>query len=160
MFFTGGRDMGRKPKPTALKLLEGNPGKRELNKHEPKPTDGMPVCPDWLSADAKEEWNRLAAVMKNMGILSEVDQAAFAVYCQTWARWKEAQEHIDREGSTFMTDTGQIKKNPWVAIANEWQGKLMSAASEFGLTPSSRTRIVAANDKKAEADGMEALLGA
>ena len=152
--------MGRKPKPTALKLLEGNPGKRELNQFEPKPTDGMPICPEWLMEDAKEEWYRLAAVMNKMGILSEVDQSAFAVYCQTWARWKEAQEHIDREGSTFETDSGQIKRNPWVAIANEWQAKLMSVCGEFGLTPSSRSRIVAANSKETEADGMEALLGA
>ncbi|MEQ8198694.1 MAG: phage terminase small subunit P27 family, partial [Clostridiaceae bacterium] len=28
---------GRKPKPTAIKVLEGNPGKRPLNKNEPKP---------------------------------------------------------------------------------------------------------------------------
>ena len=152
--------MGRKPKPTALKLLEGNPGKRELNQFEPKPTDGMPICPEWLMEDAKEEWYRLAEVMNKMGILSDVDQSAFAVYCQTWARWKEAQEHIDREGSTFETDSGQIKRNPWVAIANEWQAKLLSVCGEFGLTPSSRSRIVAANSKEAEADGMEALLGA
>ena len=152
--------MGRKPKPTALKLLEGNPGKRELNQFEPKPTDGLPICPEWLMEDAKEEWYRLAAVMNKMGILSEVDQSAFAVYCQTWARWKEAQEHIDREGSTFETDSGQIKRNPWVAIANEWQAKLLSVCGEFGLTPSSRSRIVAANSKETEADGMEALLGA
>lgn len=152
--------MGRKPKPTALKLLEGNPGKRELNQFEPKPTDGLPICPEWLMEDAKEEWYRLAAVMNKMGILSEVDQSAFAVYCQTWARWKEAQEHIDNEGSTFETDSGQIKRNPWVAIANEWQAKLLSVCGEFGLTPSSRSRIVAANSKETEADGMEALLGA
>ena len=39
---------GRKPKPTAIKELEGNPGKRKLNKKEPKPEKGMPVCPEWL----------------------------------------------------------------------------------------------------------------
>lgn len=151
--------MGRKPKPTALKLLEGNPGKRELNQFEPKPTNGLPICPDWLTDDAKEEWERLASVMNKMGILSEVDQSAFAVYCQTWARWKEAQEHITAEGSTYETEAG-VKKNPWVAIANEWQAKLLSVCGEFGLTPSSRSRIVAANSKETEADGMEALLGA
>ena len=151
--------MGRKPKPTALKLLEGTPGKRELNQFEPKPTDGLPICPDWLTDDAKEEWERLASVMNKMGILSEVDQSAFAVYCQTWARWKEAQEHITAEGSTYETEMG-IKKNPWVAIANEWQAKLLSVCGEFGMTPSSRSRIVAANSKETEADGMEALLGA
>ena len=32
---------GRKPKPTALKKLEGNPGKRKLNTKEPMPGKGM-----------------------------------------------------------------------------------------------------------------------
>lgn len=43
---------GRKPKPTAIKELEGNPGKRKLNKKEPKPDKGMPVCPEWLLPEA------------------------------------------------------------------------------------------------------------
>lgn len=39
---------GRKPKPTAIKKLEGNPGKRKLNTKEPAPVKGMPTCPEWL----------------------------------------------------------------------------------------------------------------
>lgn len=31
---------GRKPKPTAVKKLEGNPGKRKLNTKEPIPAKG------------------------------------------------------------------------------------------------------------------------
>lgn len=34
---------GRKPKPTAVKKLEGNPGKRKLNTKEPVPAKGMPM---------------------------------------------------------------------------------------------------------------------
>ena len=47
---------GRKPKPTALKKLEGNPGKRKLNTKEPVPGKGMSDCPKWLLPEAKEEW--------------------------------------------------------------------------------------------------------
>ena len=64
---------GRKPKPTAMKVLEGNPGKRKLIKKEPVP--------------AKVEWQRLAELMNQMGVLTEVDMAAFAAYCQSYARW-------------------------------------------------------------------------
>lgn len=49
---------GRKPKPTAVKKLEGNPDKRKLNKNEPVPTKGMPECPDWLLPEAKAECKR------------------------------------------------------------------------------------------------------
>ena len=84
---------GRKPKPTAIKELEGNPGKRKLNKKEPKPEKGMLVCPEWLLPEAKVEWKHLSEKLNQMGVLTEVDMAAFAAYCQSYARWKEAQEH-------------------------------------------------------------------
>ena len=138
---------GRKPKPTAVKKLEGNPGKRKLNTKEPVPAKGIPDCPEWLLPEAKKEWERLADLMNQMGVLTEVDMAAFAAYCQSYARWKEAQEHIDSEGSTFETDKG-------------YQQLMLQAASEFGLTPSSRSRIVAGSAKGKELeDEMEALLG-
>ena len=120
----------------------------------------MPDCPEWLLPEAKKEWERLADLMNQMGILTEVDMAAFAAYCQSYARWKEAQEHIDSEGSTFETDKGYQQQTPWVGIANTNQKLMLQAASEFGLTPSSRSRIVAGSAKGKELeDEMEALLG-
>ena len=75
---------GRKPKPTAMKELEGNPGKHPLNTNEPKPTKKAPACPKWLEPEAKKEWRRLAKQMEAIGILTEVDMAAFAGYCQAY----------------------------------------------------------------------------
>ena len=69
---------GRKPKPTALKMLEGNPGGRPLNTKEPKPEKKAPRCPSWLEDEAKKEWKRMAKVLENMGLLTEMDMAAFA----------------------------------------------------------------------------------
>ena len=151
---------GRKPKPTAVKKLEGNPGKSKLNTKELVPAKGMPACPDWLMPEAKKKWERLAKLMNQMGVLTEVDMAAFAAYCQSYARWREAQEHITSGGSTFETDKGYQQQTPWVGIANTNQKLMLQAASEFGLTPSSRSRIVAGKGKVKETeDEMEALLG-
>ena len=83
---------GRKPKPTALKVLEGNPGKRQLNIVEPKPKKKAPKCPAWLDAEAKKEWRRLAKQLEDLGILTQIDMAAFAGYCEAYSRWKEAEE--------------------------------------------------------------------
>lgn len=140
----------RKTKPTAVKKLEGNPGKRKLNSKEPVPAKGMPACPDWLMSEAKKEWERLAELMNQMGVLTEVDMAAFAAYCQSYARWKEAQEHITSGGSTFETDKGYQQQTPWVGIANTNQKLMLQPESEFGLTPSSRSRIIAGNSKAKE----------
>ncbi|MGN8806331.1 MULTISPECIES: phage terminase small subunit P27 family [unclassified Blautia] len=151
---------GRKPKPTAVKMLEGNPGKRKLNTKEPTPGKGMPDCPKWLLPEAKEEWNRLCEKLNQMGVLTEIDRSAFAAYCQSYARWKEAQDHINSEGATYETENGMKRPNPYVAISNTEQRLMMSAASEFGLTPSARSRIMAASSaNKNDVDEMEALLG-
>lgn len=70
---------GRKPKPTAIKVLEGNPGKRPLNANEPKPEKKSPKCPSWLEPEAKKEWRRMAKVLERLGVLTEIDAAAFEV---------------------------------------------------------------------------------
>ena len=97
---------GRKPKPTAIKKLEGNPGKRQLNEYEPKPMQKAPKCPMWLETEAKKEWRRTARQLEDLGILTEVDMAAFAGYCQAYARWKEAEEFISRHGTIVKTPSG------------------------------------------------------
>lgn len=149
---------GRKPKPTAIKKLEGNPGKRKMNSKEPKPVNGIAKCPDWLLPEAKLEWERLYENLNQLGILTNIDETAFAAYCQSYARWKEAQEHISSEGSTFETEKGYQQQTPWVGIANTNQRLMMQAAAEFGLTPSARSRIVVGGSGS-DADDMEKLLG-
>ena len=151
---------GRKPKPTAMKELEGNPGKHPLNTSEPKPNKKAPACPKWLEPEAKKEWRRLAKQMEAIGILTEVDMAAFAGYCQAYARWKEAEEFITQHGTIVKTPSGYWQQVPQVSISRANQAMMIKAAAEFGLTPSARSRIIAGNTKAEDAvDEMEALLG-
>lgn len=149
---------GRKPKPTALKVLEGNPGGRKLNNREPKSNSGIPVCPGWLLPEAKNEWKRLAKKLHQMGILTVNDRTTFAAYCQSYARWREANEHLENEGSVCLTKNGFEQPSAWVAIANTNQKLMMQAAAEFGLTPSVRSRLVAGAEIHDSTDDMEKLL--
>ena len=73
---------GRKPKPTRLKLIEGNPGRRPIRGDEPQPPASQPTCPAHLSPTAKAEWKRLAQSLNAIGLLTQVDRAALAAYCQ------------------------------------------------------------------------------
>lgn len=150
---------GRKPKPTALKVLEGNPGKRKLNTNEPVPVRGKnpPKCPDWLEDEAKAEWKRLAKNLFELGVLTEFDIQAFASYCQAYARWREAEEFITQHGSIVKTKNGMWQQVPQVSIAHQNQRIMLQAAAEFGLTPSSRARIIADQESKGT-DEMELLL--
>ena len=152
---------GRKPKPTALKLLEGNPGKRPINEHEPVPPKGTVKCPTWLEPEAKKEWTRLAPSLEAMGVLTQADLTAFAGYCQAYARWKEAEEFISQHGSIFQTPSGYVQQVPQVSIAQQNLKIMQSFCSEFGLTPATRARIIANGGGKDDAssdDPMESLL--
>ena len=151
---------GRKPTPTAIKELEGNPGKRPLNSNEPKPVKKAPACPKWLEPEAKKEWRRLVKQMETLGILTQVDMAAFAGYCQAYARWKEAEEFITQHGSIVKTPSGYWQQVPQVSIAQTYLKIMNRFAEQFGLTPASRSRIIADSASGGGIDDeMEALLG-
>ncbi len=150
---------GRTPKPTALKVLEGNPGKRQLNSNEPKPKVKAPPCPKWLEDDAKKEWRRLSKQMEQMGILTEVDMAAFAGYCQAYARWKAAEEFITKHGAIVKTPSGYWQQVPQVSIAQQYMKQMGKFCEQFGLTPASRSRIVADTRQGEYMDEMDRLLG-
>jgi P27 family predicted phage terminase small subunit len=134
---------GRKPKPTALKKLEGNPGKRQLNEYEPVPPISMLRCPNYLLPEAKKEWRRLAASLIAMGVLTVADAVPFAAYCTAYARWREAEDFITKHGAIYKDPRGFARPNPYVAIAAHHLREIKSLAAEFGLTPANRTAIIA-----------------
>lgn len=150
---------GRKPTPTAIKELEGNPGKRPLNENEPQPKKKAPPCPNWLAPEAKKEWRRLSRQMESLGILTDVDQKAFASYCQAYARWREAEEFLEQHGTIMRTPSGYVQQMPQVSIAQTYNKIMLKLAAEFGLTPSSRSRIIAGDMDNGPVDEMEEILG-
>lgn len=133
--------MGRPPKPTKLKILAGNPGRRPLNTNEPKPKPISPKCPSWLDKEAKKEWKRVAPELERLGLLTIVDGAALAAYCQAYSRWKRAEELVKKEGLVVATESGYLMPHPAVKIAEKSMQLIRGFCTEFGLTPSSRGRM-------------------
>jgi P27 family predicted phage terminase small subunit len=116
------------------------------NKGEPKPPAGRPTCPSWLDKEAKAAWKALVPMMVVTGLLTRIDRNALARYCQYYARWKRAEQFIQQYGSTYpiKDERGQVKcfaLFPEVAIASKLGQQLTRLEQEFGLTPSSRSRI-------------------
>ena len=133
---------GRKPKPTLLKTLEGNPGKRPLNDREPVPPDGIPDCPDFLTNEARAEWFRTAKVLKEMQLLTPADRAALAAYCTAYGRWVEAEKQVQKFGTIVKSpNKGFPMKSPYLTVADQAMESMLKFMVEFGLTPSSRSRI-------------------
>ena len=132
---------GRRPKPTRMKRLTGNPGKRPLNADEPRPEPTVPECPPELGPVARQEWDRLAGELGALKILTALDRAALAAYCNAYGLWAEAIQAIQKYGTMVKSPSGYPIQSPYVSIANRQAEIMMRIASEFGFTPASRSRI-------------------
>jgi P27 family predicted phage terminase small subunit len=132
---------GRRPKPTHLRLLQGNPGKRPFNPNEPKPKAEMPSIPEHLSETAAKEWVRVSEQLLRLGLLTAVDRAAFAAYCTVYARWADAEEALKKTGPVVRSPSGYPMISPYLIVANRALDQMRQYLIEFGLTPASRSRI-------------------
>ena len=123
-------------------MLDSNPGKRPLNDREPEPAQGIPVRPDWLDAEAQAEWDRVSAELQVMGLMSLSNRAALAAYCTAWSRWVEAEAMVKKFGMIVKSpEKGFPMKSPYLSIADQALETMRKLMVEFGLTPSSRSRI-------------------
>jgi P27 family predicted phage terminase small subunit len=133
---------GRKPKPTRLKILQGNPGRRPLNGSEPRPDCVVPRCPPHLKDEARKEWGRITADLRQLNLIARIDRPALAAYCMAWSRWIGAEKNIAQYGEVLISrETGIIYPSPYLAIANKAMEQMRRFLTEFGMTPSSRSRL-------------------
>ena len=136
---------GPQPLPTALKVLRGNPGKRRLNRAEPRPVAEFPDMPTWLDREARAEWRRLAKWLP-VGLVTKVDQAALAMLCQSWSELVALCKAEASEG----TDPKRVTEKR--RVFNCWY----KLAAQFGLFPACRSGLVLPHIE--ESDPMEELL--
>lgn len=148
---------GPAPKPTALKRLLGNPGRRPLPENEPQYQPGEPVPPFELSTQAKKVWQTLVREMKPSGVLRRVDGAALAQLCEDQALLNELREGLAQLKKDYLAkakaEGKSIPGNALVAIIQSTNGRrilstMQALASqiivqrrEFGLTPASNSRV-------------------
>lgn len=147
---------GRKTTPTALKLVKGNPGKRPLNKREPKPQRGISDCPDHLEPCARVAWMKLCALLDAMGVLTHADAFALERLCDCYADILACRELVARDGRTYQTTGANgatlIKANPAVTQLRAADAQFKAYLTEFGLTPAARSKVQAAEPETDKTD--------
>lgn len=111
---------GRPPKPTKLKLLDGNPGRRPIPV-ETEVATGVAVKPAWVAIDPSWSavWDELAPQRTEMDLLNASTQDAFGQLCQFLAAARKGPGTLDGAQLTHMRT-------------------LMNA---FGFDPSSQTKL-------------------
>jgi P27 family predicted phage terminase small subunit len=140
---------GGKTIPTALKLVKGNPGKRKLHpEREARIPCAAPEPPEFLNADGKVEWERICSMLARAGLMTGADRGALGSYCQAYGVWAQAERAINKlaeEGEinslVMRTTNGNVVQHVMVGIARRARMDVVRYAIEFGMTPSSRSRI-------------------
>lgn len=132
---------GRKPKPTNLKLITGTQRPDRENVDEPKPPITIPDAPDHLQDEEIDVFIDIAGKLARMRVMTEMDVDAVAFYAVRFVVWKEAMSVVRETGLLAKAKNGSPIQNPYLGIANKAQADCMKILIEFGLTPSSRTRI-------------------
>lgn len=136
---------GRKPKPTHLRVIEGNAGKRAINKREPKPKGELIAPPADLAAAALPFWQEAIAAAPK-GLLRRLDSGVLKIWATAAWLHSNAAKQLATSAAVVQTKDGNIIQHPSLAILNKQAMIMLKAAAEMGFTPSSRSRVQADPD--------------
>lgn len=137
------RKGGRNQRPTRMRVLAGNRGKRPLPKDEPVPLSGHPRKPMDVAADerASQEWNRVVPILDEMGLLSETDGNSIAGYCFAWSRVCVLNADLREHGYSVRGKNKLPKPRPEVRALETAEKSFRFYLNLFGLSPGSRAGL-------------------
>lgn len=148
---------GPKPLPANVHALRGNASKKPLAQllDGIHPEISIPGCPPHLQPEAKREWKRVSVELEALGLISKIDRGALSGYCSAWAETVHCERKIseynnaDPKGEAGLvgtTPSGYQQMSIWVQIRNRAYDRMMKFASEFGMSPSARSRVTASEN--------------
>lgn len=135
---------GRPRKPTALKLVEGNRGKRAVPTNEPDPNYLADLtAPVHLTPMARQVWDELAPKLRRSHLLTELDTIALEQLCVAAAQHRLATQNVaDDKLIMRNAETGALSPNPWIIIQSMAFKRAKALCDAFGMTPAARSRVV------------------
>ena len=140
---------GPKPKPTKLRLVTGNAGKRPLPGHEPQAPVIPAEAPARLSEAARPYWHEFADVLRDAKITTTLDEAALVLLVEEYATWQQALNVMRYHGVLAKGMHGSPMVSPMFKIVRDSSDKLLRMLTDFGMTPSSRARVSTAKESRA-----------
>lgn len=161
------------PKPAQVRLLEGNPSHRPINLADGiNPPVELPAPPDWLNDDARAEWARTGGHLLSLGLISQIDAAEFALYCQCFGQLSQLERAFDKAQREAMaadadpiaaaarpffvkTPTGFDRTAPIVREIQALREQVHKYQQAFGLSPAARMRVQASDGGQLALPGLE-----
>lgn len=142
--------MGRRQTPTAIKELNGNPGRRPLPQEEPKPEACLPDAPEHFDFEHQQKFNEVARILYNSRVLTVADTIAVEMLVRAIMGTQKAVSDVEHAGTTSLSggQTPTLMVSPEYKVMKYERDHLLSMLREFGMTPSSRASIKVADVPK------------
>lgn len=113
-------------------------------KAEIKSLDGalskVPTPPAWLPTHGKTEWRRVVPQLVAGRKIAAHELGTVESYCLAVANMRQAEAIIAKDGPTYISPTGELKRHPATTLVKEAVEASRRLAAELGLTPASRTK--------------------
>jgi P27 family predicted phage terminase small subunit len=131
---------GRRPRPTALKILQGERPSR-INDDEIPAVPGPPPAPEDLDPAVADAYQELVGLLVPTGVLTVLDGLALVAFAQAISTHRRAAALESTVGPLVRDEKNQPRVNPASRIRRDAGRDVLRWASEFGMTPASRSQI-------------------
>lgn len=134
-------ERGPQPIPTAIKKLRGT---APASSREPQPEriEAPRVPYGILGKDGRRLWRELAPKLSQNGLLTELDLPSLLMACAHYDTAVQAARTIRDQGILTIDERGLPRKHPALQVLRDNSTAFRSYADRFGLSPSSRTRLI------------------
>ena len=133
--------MANRPVPTALKIVRGTDQPCRVNPDEPVIASDKIIRPPHVKGAAKKFWEQFVPTMQAAGIISNADVPGIEALCRKYAEWNQYQKAAERDGLIIMKVNGDLVASPYISLAQKSFDSFRLMLTEFGMTPSSRTKV-------------------
>jgi P27 family predicted phage terminase small subunit len=147
--------MARPKKPAQLKVVEGS-FRKDRDSHGVAVELGLPDCPVWLPKNAKKYWRKIGPELEKVGLIAKVDQAMFAAHCDSVGKYEEVTRMLaELDDMLDETPQGFMVQSAMFTIRNKLWDQVKSSSQEFGLSPSSRSKVKATEQQQLPLGGWD-----
>ena len=113
-----------------------------------KPPKGL------IDTDAKKEWKRITAVLKEMEIIGDLDLFALIGYCNAFSLYMRATAELANSPPVLETEKGSVK-NPLISVQDTYAKQMRDFAMKCGLSVDTRLKYGALHLNKKDEETEE-----
>lgn len=141
---------GRKPKPGALKELQGNPGKKRKAKvaaaAEPVLSADAIAPPLDLKPAERRVWDQLVPLLRERKFVQATDLLTFTRYCKFFSLFADISPKVNAKNMVKVTKSDFVtmeRLNKWFLALLQLDKRLCEHEANFGLNPVARQTFLA-----------------